>query len=308
MRHTAIMFPGQGAQYSGMADALYSQYSIARDVFNYAKEELGFDVYDLCRSNPETLANSEDLQIAIFTTSIAAYAAFSSESRLIPSVLIGHSLGEITALVCANAFKFSDALHFIRKRSKLMSSKNVPSGRMVAIMGLALSDLNHLCQDCCIGDGVVEVSNYNSEAQIVVSGHSKAIDTLLDYVTKLGGYFLPLQTSGPYHSSLMEPLCDELMRDLEKYTLTAPQIPVLSCETLSYYKNSDDIRSGLSKQIVHPVKWTYAIKNLVESGIYNFIDLGPQAVLRNLMLPDQKDWRVYSYCEINDRNNYRQAN
>lgn len=303
MRKMAVLFPGQGTQYVGMGGELYEQYPAAKEIMDCASRVAGRDITKICQGNSE--ASPEQMQLAVFSVSVAAFRVFTQESGVIPTVLLGHSLGEITALACAGVFPMEQAMEFILLRGRLMGSPELDQGKMKAVMGLAFDKVQKICERVSDNGRIVEVSNHNSKDQLVIAGHTPAVEAAGDFIEQQGGLCMALNTSGPFHCSLMNPICQSLKEVLETYSFGSPAFPVYSATEQDYYTDLSKIPLYLSRQVAKPVCWIESVEHMVEQGIRYFVDIGPQAVLRNLLLADQNHWKIFSYGDLKDRDNFR---
>lgn len=290
MKRLAFMFPGQGSQYVGMGRELYENYSIARETFEEASDLLGFDLKKACfEGTMQQLTKSELAQPAIVTVSTAAFRVFQQIYGLAALCSTGHSLGEISALVCSGAFEFSDAVKYVKLRGSLMDEAyNQKLGSMALVTGVDRYTLEGECRSLRVGSDFVGISCYNSSIQHLVSGHKEAVSKLGKTVVKNGGEFTPfgivaMKVNAPFHSPLMSYTLDSLEKLLQQFTFSEMNWPVLSNVTALPYKGADQIVSNLLTQMVHPVRWRQSMKYLLEEGIETVIELGPQKVLKNLV-------------------------
>lgn len=297
MKKTAFLFPGQGAQYVGMGKKLCDIYTSAARTFEEANDALEFNLSKLCfEGSIEELTKTENTQPALLTASVAAFRVFMQEYGIEPSYLAGHSLGEISALVCAGGIDFSDAVKIVRERGRFMQEA-VPQGigAMAAVSGI---DRELIEKECSIYSGsnqVVVVSNYNSPDQIVISGYTSAVNAAGEKLKKLGAGIIPLKVSAPFHSPLMQPAAARLRAELYKYTYKELKYPVLSNVTAQPYTGHTSIIENLAAQIVSPVRWTESVLFLEQNAICTAVELGPKNVLKNLMKKNAPDIKTYSF-------------
>ena len=292
----AAMFPGQGSQYIGMGKFLYEKYQTARDIFNLANDTLNFSLSDLCFSGDiKELTKTCNAQPALLTVSYAMYQVYIKEKNLKPSILLGHSLGEITALGCAGAISFPDGLMIARSRGTYMQQcgdKN--KGSMLAILSDNFELIKKFCDEISNEKLILEVANYNSDRQVVMSGNNEALDILKEKLKKKDIKSIMLNVSAPFHSSVMKPASDNLYKKLIQYNYSAPSVPVISTVSGEPYSDQDDIAKNLSLQVIKPVQWVQSIKNARELGIKLFIEVGPKNVLKNLNKDICKDIKALS--------------
>ncbi|MCX8132085.1 MAG: ACP S-malonyltransferase [Clostridia bacterium] len=297
MKKIALLFPGQGSQYVGMAKNLCDLYTEAREIFQEANETLGFDLKKLCfEGSMEELTKTENTQPALLTASVAAFRVYMKEIGIEPEFAAGHSLGEFSALCCAGGINFSDAVRIVRQRGKFMQEAvPVGLGGMAAVSGVDKSVIEDVCVRASINGKTVVVSNYNSPDQIVISGHSEAVKEAGEKLTSLGARIIPLKVSAPFHSPLMKPAAEKLMEEMGKYSYNELKFPVVSNVTAMPYPGSVSIIEYLSKQIVQPVRWQPSMEFVQKQGVELAIELGPQTVLRNLMKKNAPGIKTFSY-------------
>lgn len=275
----AWVFPGQGSQHVGMASGLRS--GAARDVFAEASEVLGWDVARACDSGPaERLDSTEVTQPAVFTVSIAA--ARSLEARgLTPDAVAGHSVGELTAMVVADAIRFDDALRAVAVRGKAMrrAGRRHPGG-MAAVVGLPASRVEALCAEVT---GDVAPANLNAPDQVVVSGADDAIAAVAAQVREEGGRAIRLKVSVAAHSPLMHPVRDVLAETLGTAPWSPPQIPFFSSVTGRRHDRADELVDLAVRGVTEPVRWIDSVRAVREAGADLFVEVGPGTVLSGLI-------------------------
>ena len=282
MYKNAVVFPGQGSQSVGMLSDVISEYSIARETLAQADESLGYSLSDLILNGPaEKLNSTNHTQPALVAAEVAMWRALNG--KISCDVMAGHSLGEYSALVCAGALDYSDALKLTRKRGELMQ-KAVPDGvgGMAAVLGLADELVEKICADYA-NDQVVQAANYNSPGQLVVAGNKEAVERVAVACKEAGAKrALILPVSGPFHSALMKPAALEFADFLAEFTINDPRIPVLQNASNKFETSADVIRANLVKQIDHPVRWTDAVIQLAQNGVEKIYEVGPGKVLTGL--------------------------
>ncbi len=282
MFKNAVVFPGQGSQSVGMLADVVNEFSIAKETLAQADESLGYALSDLILNGPsEQLNSTNHTQPALVAIEVALWRALNGKVKA--DVFAGHSLGEYSALVCAGALDYSDALKLVRKRGELMQ-KAVPNGvgGMAAILGMDDSDVEKICVDCAQGQ-VVQAANYNSPGQLVVAGNVEAVERAVVACKEAGARrALMLPVSGPFHSALMQPAALEFAKYLAEFEIKQPTAPVLQNATNQFVTDPAIIRENLIKQIDHPVRWTEAVTQLAENGVENITEVGPGKVLTGL--------------------------
>jgi len=285
MGKIAYMFPGQGAQSVGMGADAYEQHPGAAAWFREADEVLGYALSDLIFRGPEEeLKLTYHTQPALLTTS-CAYLRMLAESGVQPDYVAGHSLGEYSALVCAGVITFRDAVHTVRKRGEFMDQA-VPAGQgsMAAVLGAEREALAELCAKVSAETGAVEMANVNCPGQIVVSGTVQGVQAIIGKGKEIGAKrVIPLEVSGPFHSSLMKPAAEQLEEVLANIELHDAKVPVIANVTARPVTNADEIRRLLVDQVVSPVLWEDSIRLLLSLGVDTFVEIGPGAILSGLV-------------------------
>ena len=280
----AFLFPGQGSQAVGMGKDLAEKYPIARQTFEEADEALGYTLSQLCfEGREEQLRLTEVTQPAILTASIAALRVL--EDRMPrPAYVAGHSLGEYSAHVAAGTLSFADAVRAVRYRGKYMQEA-VPLGvgAMAAILGMDVEKVTAVCHDAAQGE-VCDPANINSPQQIVISGHTSAVERAAKLASQRGAKRAQLLTvSSPFHCSLMKPAQDRLEADLNALTFHKPVFPVVSNVDAKLISDFDPARDALVRQVTGSVKWDQSMRLLMASGVQTFVEVGPGKVLCGLM-------------------------
>lgn len=293
----AYTFPGQASQEVGMGIELKGRYPYVAELFNKANEVLGFDIAKLIESGPiEELTKTENAQPAILLVSYAAYRVLEGETSIKPDFLIGHSLGEYTALCAAESLKFEDAISLVRERGRLMQEAcPIGEGAMAAVMGLTGFNTGILI-DKARNDDVLDLANYNAPGQLVISGAKAAVERACEIAPTLDAKkCVMLNVSAPFHSKLMEPAAEKFAAILEKVEFTEPAIPVIANYSAEPYLSTTEIRPLLAKQIDHPVLYMQSIQYLLDQGVKTFIEVGPGKVLTGLnkrIIPKEKEVAV----------------
>lgn len=278
---TAYVFPGQGAQFSGMGKDLYQNCGKARELMDKANEILGFRITDIMfEGSDEDLRATKVTQPAVFLHSVCA--AVAAEGIPAADMTGGHSLGEFSALVACGAVAFEDALRLVAVRAEEMQKCcEVKPGTMAAIIGLPDSKVEEICDSV---DGLVIPANYNSDGQVVISGEKEAVEKACELLKAAGAKrALPLSVSGAFHSPLMEPARIKLAEAIEKTEVSTPTCPIYQNVTALPETDPAKIKENLLKQLTSPVRWTQTVKNMIADGAVNFKEFGPGAVLQGLI-------------------------
>ena len=284
----AFLFPGQGAQFVGMARELTETLPAAKALFDEATEILGYDLLTLCVSGPAERLNETDVsQPAIFVTSLAALEsvkASTPEVVLQATATAGLSLGEYTALVFAGAISFREALQVVKARGEAMQAAALATpGGMIAVLGMEPSEVAVLVSEAR-SVGTLEIANYLCPGNTVVSGALAALETFEQICLAKGGIRTArLAVAGAFHTTLMKPADDKLAEALSKATITAPRIPVWSNVDAKPHIDPAEIRALLVKQVLSPVLWETTIRGLMATGVDRFYEVGPGRVLAGLL-------------------------
>ena len=277
----AYVFPGQGAQFSGMGKELYESSPEAKALMDKANDILGFRITDIMfAGTDEELKATKVTQPAIFIHSVALALCTPGLER--PDMVGGHSLGEFSALVAAGAVSFEDGLKLVAVRANEMQKccEKVP-GTMAAIIGLPTEKVEEICGSI---EGVVIPANYNCDGQIVISGEKEAVLAACEACKQAGAKrALPLAVSGAFHSPLMEPARAELAKAIEATEVRAPRCPIYQNVTALPETDPVHIKENLLKQLTSPVRWTQSVKNMLADGATEFTELGPGTVLQGLV-------------------------
>ena len=299
----AFVFPGQGSQYTGMGREFYEEYPEAKKVFAAADAALDFPLSALCFEGPkEELQKTINTQPAVLVTSVACLAVL----RLCgveAGVAAGHSLGEYTALVAAQALDFVTAVRLTRRRGQLMQEA-VPlgSGGMVAVLGLSRKEVEAVVR-AARTKGVIEAANFNCPGQVVLAGEMLALETAVAAAKEAGAKrCVILPVSGPFHSSLMRRAGELFALELEKVTVKKPAFPVVANVSAGYVATAAEVRNALARQISSPVLWEESIRRLVGDGVKVFVEVGPGRVLSGLIkriAPEAACYNVEDKASLN---------
>ena len=279
-----FVFPGQGSQSLGMLAELAEAYPIVQQTFAIASDVLSYDLWQLIQEGPENKLNeTQHTQPALLTSSVAIWRVWNEKQGIQPSIMAGHSLGEYSALVCAGAIKFEDAVTLVSKRGAYMQEA-VPAGKgsMAAILGLSDEQVKSACNDAAQGD-VVAAVNFNAPGQVVVAGSTEAVDRAMDLCKEAGAKrALKLAVSAPSHCQLMLPAAERLKERLAKIEISTPTIPVINNVDVAKETEADKIRDALTRQLCNPVRWVETIEAMAGEGIDKLIECGPGKVLIGL--------------------------
>ncbi|PLY02514.1 MAG: [acyl-carrier-protein] S-malonyltransferase [Desulfuromonas sp.] len=281
----AFVFPGQGSQYAGMGKELADNFSVARQVFEEADDALGMSLSGLCFNGPEEdLKLTTNTQPAILTASVAALRVVEAETGLAPDFVAGHSLGEYSALVAAGGLGFADAVKTVRQRGAFMQEAvPVGVGAMAAIMGFDRADLDEVCTEAAQGE-VVSPANFNSSVQVVIAGHTGAVERAVALASERGAKrAMLLPVSAPFHCSLMTPAGERLSDVLDSLTVGSLNIPVVSNVEATPNSDSARIKELLVKQVSAPVRWDESVAQMAKDGVERFVEVGPGKVLCGLI-------------------------
>lgn len=280
----AFVFPGQGSQSVGMLADLSAQFPQVKRTFAEASEVLGYDLWNLVQNGPEADLNQTDrTQPAMLTAGIAVWRCWQAQSSVKPAFLAGHSLGEYSALVAAEAMSFADAVKLVQLRGQFMQEA-VPAGdgAMAAILGLEDAEVIETCQQAS-DVGVVEAVNFNSPGQVVIAGSAAAVKNAIEIATDKGAKrALLLPVSVPSHCALMRPAADRLKQELATVTINTPNIPVIHNASVTSSSDSAEIRDLLTQQLFSPVRWVETVEHLAANGVTSLIECGPGKVLAGL--------------------------
>jgi [acyl-carrier-protein] S-malonyltransferase len=295
MGKLAFLFPGQASQYCGMGRDLAANFPESKAVFDAADSALGFSITQTCfEGSEEALKLTENTQPAILTVSTAAYRALAGKG-IVPDFVAGHSLGEYSALVAAGGVDFSAAVKLVRARGRYMQEA-VPSGQgaMAAILGLSPTEVADICKKAAENE-VVSPANLNSPEQTVISGSAAAVKRAVEIASQSGAKrAVILPVSAPFHCALMMSVQQRLEPDLRATQFRALKIPLITNVDAQAITSGDEARDALIRQVTAPVRWLDSVRDMIESGVTVFVEVGPGKVLTGLLRQIDRSVRVFN--------------
>jgi len=288
----AYVFPGQGAQFSGMGLDLYNENDIAKELFNSANTILRFKITEIMfRGSAEDLKQTKVTQPAIFLHSVILAKLMGNSFN--PDMVAGHSLGEFSALVSSGVITFEDGLKLVSKRAIAMQKAcDLQESTMAAVLGLEDSIVEKICEEI---NGVVVAANYNCPGQLVISGEVSAINKACEKLKENGARrALVLPVGGAFHSPLMNPAKEELEKAINNTVFKKPTCPIYQNVTASAVVDESEIKNNLISQLTSPVRWTHTVQQMIEDGAKEFIEVGPGKVLQGLVKKINRESEVSS--------------
>ena len=281
----AFVFPGQGSQSVGMMSALAVEFAVVRETFREASDVLGYDLWQVVQQGPEERLNQTEVtQPAMLASGVATWRAWLLQNGARPVSMAGHSLGEYTALVCAEALEFADAVKLVADRARYMQEA-VPAGTggMAAILGLEDNAVRNLCRQAAQGD-VLEAVNFNSPGQVVIAGTARAVARAVEQAKAAGAKrAVPLPVSVPSHCRLMHPAAERMAERLNQVPISRPQTTVIHNAHARSESEPQNIRNALMRQIESPVRWSDTIQKMSAEGVGRYVECGPGKVLAGLI-------------------------
>ncbi|KAF3981015.1 MAG: ACP S-malonyltransferase [Methylococcales symbiont of Hymedesmia sp. n. MRB-2018] len=280
----AFVFPGQGSQAIGMMADLADSFSVVKQTFEQASDVLSFDLWQLIQQGSvQDLNQTHNTQPAMLAAGVAMWRVWSDQSAIVPAWMAGHSLGEYSALVCAESMSFEDGIALVAERGRLMQQA-VPTGvgAMAAIIGLNDQQVIAVCADSA-GNEVVSAVNFNAPGQVVIAGHAEAVERAMAAAKEAGAKrALPLPVSVPSHCALMESVAEKLYEKLEQIDISEPQVALIHNADVLLHTSAAEIRIALKEQLFKPVRWVDSIIRMDEQNVTSFVECGPGKVLMGL--------------------------
>lgn len=303
MNGVALLFPGQGSHFVGMGRDLYSEYAVAKQVFEEANDVLGYDLTKICfEGNLLKLNSLENMFPGLFIVCMALFKVYQQEIGITPHYAAGHSLGEYAALTCAGALNFADALKMLYQRGVLAQElADAGEGSMTIVTGIEANILESECKKITSPGQIVAVSCYNSPGEFAISGHQDAVMLVEDRLIELGAQISPILTAPPLHCPLMQSVAGQFELELKKYSYHELKWPVIANVDALPYTDTGSIFAKLRLQLTHPVQWSATIDYLKNQGITTFIEIGPQAILANLLKTYLQNSTIGSFSNKDDR-------
>jgi len=283
MTQIAYIFPGQGSQSVGMMSEWGDHTALVKQLFDEASDVLDMNLLSIVQNGPvEELNQTHITQPAMLVSGVACFKIWQQQTDFDVNLMAGHSLGEYSALVCANKLAFADAVKLVNQRGLLMQKAVADGeGAMAAILGLADEDVIKVCAQ--VTEGVVTAVNFNSPGQVVIAGHKASVEQAMVFAKEAGAKrALPLPVSVPSHCSLMEGAADELFQSMQDIAVNTSDINVIQNESADFSNDEKAIKTSLRKQLSQPVRWVESIQKMQQQGITHLIELGPGKVLTGL--------------------------
>ena len=304
----ALLFPGQGSQVVGMGSEFYKEFNLVKKIFKEADEKLNYPISKIILQGPENeLQLTKNTQPAILTVSFSIFKVLKDEFGFDYSsfkYFAGHSLGEYSALVCSESLNYNDALYLLHERGKAMQSAvSVGVGSMIAVLGIKINDLIDLLKLRKTEDGVCEIANDNADGQVILSGNKESIESFQIILKDKKIKSIPLKVSAPFHCSLMKPAGKEMEDKINKIKFSSPKFMIISNVTAKPEAEINKIKKLLVEQIFSTVKWRESLIEMSNTGIKNYIEIGPGKVLSGMVKRTIKGANCFSINSITDIKN-----
>jgi len=298
----AILFPGQGSHFIGMGKTLCETYACAAQVFQDANDYLGYDLRKICFEGGISKLNKMDnMLLAIFCTNVAMYKVYREKAFIEPAYMLGHSLGEYSALVCSEAISFTDALDLIKLRC--CYAQNVwetDKYSVLVVDKLPIEKIESLCTSFSMKEKKVEIAAYNTSMQALIGGDNECVEALETELIDLGATITPLLTSAPFHTYAMSEFVTPFYEAMDQIEIKCPKYPVISNVFGKEYTDSLSIKMGLAKQLSSPVLWNQSMKYVTRCGIDGFVEIGPKSVLTSFVREDFPNSDSFAFGQKED--------
>lgn len=304
MSKTAFVFPGQGAQYVGMARDFYESVPASKRMFELASESSGLDIPALCFEENDNINITEYTQIAILAAEAAILEAV-REKGVEPFVTAGLSLGEYGALLVSGAMTAKDAFSVVRKRGIFMQEAVPTGGAMTAVLGLDPAAIEEVCEETAkTTGGIVSVANYNCPGQSVITGEKAAVDKAAEALSAKGAKrCIPLKVSGPFHSAMLKGAGDKLGEVLSGVTVSEIKTPYIANVTADYVRSAADVKDLLTRQVSSPVRWQQSVERMLADGVDTFVEIGPGKTLTGFMKKINREVKCINIEKLEDLEN-----
>ena len=306
---SVLLFPGQGSQTIGMGLEFYNNFDIVKKIFQEADDKLSYSISKIILEGPEeTLQLTQHTQPAILIVSYSIFQVMRREFNFNFSsykYFAGHSLGEYSALVCANSLSFEDALYLLSERGKAMQ-KAVPvgKGQMIAVLGSKIEDINNLLKEkISKNTGICEIANDNAEGQVIISGDNESVKLFQLNLKEKKIKTIPLKVSAPFHCSLMQSAADRMQQKIKNTEFKKPSNKIIHNVTAQPSNDSENIQDLLVKQICSSVRWRESLINMAHDGVKNFVEIGPGKALSGMVKRTLKNVNSFSINSITDIKN-----